>query len=138
MEAELNSPLCSLRAGESCDFDTEWFPTRAEGEVHGVVDAGILVKPLRASRMDNRKITITGSFGVFFPGHLVVRLYDQQGASLGTIPGADVSPTELVSLQTEISADAKAARVSLHLLDTTGVDRGSLGEVPVSATEKLK
>jgi hypothetical protein len=88
--------------------------------------------------MDKGKITITGSFGVFFPGHMLVHLYDQQGASLGTIFGADVSPTELVTLQTEISANTQAARVSLHLLDTNGVDRGSLGEVPVSATEKLK
>lgn len=138
MEAELNSPLCRLRPGESCDFDTEWFPTRAEGELHGVMDAGILVKPLHATRIDEGKISLTGSFGVFFPGHLLVRLYDKQGANLGTIPGADVSPTELVTLQTEISANAQASRVSLHLVDTNGVDRGSLGEVPVSATEKLK
>jgi hypothetical protein len=138
MEAELNSPLCRLRAGESCDFETEWFPTRTEDNIHGVTDASILVKPLHASRMDNGKITITGSFGVFFPGQLLVRLYDQQGASVGTIAGADVSPTELVTLQTEISADTKAARLSLHLVDANGVDRGSLGEVPVSPMEKLK
>jgi hypothetical protein len=69
---------------------------------------------------------------------LLVRLYDQQGASVGTIPGADVTPTQLVTLQTEISADTKANRVSLHLIDTNGGDRGSLGEVPVSSTEKLK
>jgi hypothetical protein len=138
MEAELNSPLCRLRAGESCEFDTEWFPARADGEIHGVVDAGILVKPLHASRMENGRISLTGSFGVFFPGRLLVRLYDQQGASVGTIPGADVTPTQLVTLQTEISADTKANRVSLHLVDTNGGDRGSLGEVPVSSTEKLK
>ncbi|HKU24010.1 MAG TPA: hypothetical protein VJQ54_00995 [Candidatus Sulfotelmatobacter sp.] len=138
MEAELNSPLCRLRPGESCDFDTEWFPTRAEGELHGVMDAGILVKPLHATRIDDGKISMTGSFGVFFPGQLLLRLYDKQGANLGTIPGADVSPTELVTLQTEISANAQVSRVSLHLVDTNGVDRGSLGEIPVSATEKLK
>ena len=138
MEAELNSPLCHLRAGESCDFDTEWFPARADGEIHGVVDAGIVVKPLHASRMENGKISLTGSFGVFFPGRVLVRLYDQQGASIETIPGADVSPTQLVTLQTEISANAKANRVSLHLIDSNGVDRGSLGEVPVSSTENLK
>lgn len=137
MEAELNSPLCRLRAGESCDFETEWFPTRA-GDLHGITDAGILVKPLHASRTENGKITLTGSFGVFFPGRLLVRLYDQQGASIGTIPGADVTPTQFVTLQTEISADTTANRVSLHLIDTKGLDRGSLGEVPVFPTEKLK
>jgi hypothetical protein len=138
MEAELNSPLCRLRAGESCHFETEWFPTRAEGDVHGITDAGILVKPLRAIRLENEKITLSGSFGVFFPGGLVVRLYDQQGASVGTVPLADVSPTELVTLQREISADAKATRLSIHLIDTHGVDRGLLGEVPLMPVEKLK
>jgi len=138
MEAELNSPLCRLRAGESCHFETEWFPTRAEGDVHGITDAGILVKPLRAIRLENEKITLAGSFGVFFPGGLVVRLYDQQGASVGTVPLADVSPTELVTLQREISADAKATRLSIHLIDTHGVDRGLLGEVPLMPAEKLK
>ena len=29
LEAEINSPLCQLRPGESCDLETEWFPTRA-------------------------------------------------------------------------------------------------------------
>src|SRR5947208_6423287 len=29
LEAELNSPTYRLRPGEACDFETEWFPTRA-------------------------------------------------------------------------------------------------------------
>src|SRR5260370_37095607 len=36
LEAELNSPICRLRPGESCDFETEWFPTRSGREFHGV------------------------------------------------------------------------------------------------------
>lgn len=135
MEAELNSPMCHLRAGESCDFETEWFPTRAGSELRGVSEAGILIKALEAARMPTGKIKLVGSFGVFFSGRLVARLYDQHGASLGSVPVIEVSPTEPVSLQVEIAAVPKAARLSVHLIDASGLDRGALEEVPVASTE---
>ena len=135
MEAELNSPLCRLRPGESCEFETEWFPTRAAGDLHGITEAGILLKSLQATRLDAEKIKLAGSFGVFFSGRLVARLYDKRGATLGTVPVIEVSPTEPVTVQGEISANPKTTRLSLHLIDHNGVDRGSLQEVPVIATE---
>ena len=55
LEAELNSPMCHLRARESCSFDTDWFPTRAGTEFHGVSDAGILIRPLRANPTPERQ-----------------------------------------------------------------------------------
>lgn len=132
LEAELNSPMCRLRAGESCDFETEWFPTRAGTEFHGVTDAGTVVRPLTANRLENGKVKLFGSFGVFFSGRLVARLYSEHGASMGSMPVADVSPTELVSLDTEIVPPQKPARLSVHLEDESGADRGSLGEVQIS------
>ena len=51
--------------------------------------------------------------------------------SLGSVPVADVDPVELVSLETEIAPPGKPARISLHLEDSNGLDRGSLGEVRV-------
>ena len=138
MEAELNSPLCRLRPGESCNFETEWFPTRAGSEFRGVTESGVLLKTLPLARLEAGKIKLFGSFGVFFPGRLVARLYDQRGASLGTVPVSDVNPTEPVLLQSEISADARTARLSIHLIDVNGVDRGSLQEVPVTSTETLR
>jgi len=138
MEAELNSPLCRLRPGESCDFETEWFPTRAAGsDLREVSEAGILLTAVQA-RLDAGKIKLAGSLGVFFPGRLVARLYDQHGASLGTVPVIDVNPTEPTLLQAEIPADPKTKRLSIHLIDVNGVDRGSLEEVPLSAPESLR
>ncbi len=135
LEAELNSPMCRLRAGESCTFDTDWFPTRAGAEFHGVSDAGILIRPLRATPISDGKVTLTGSFGVFFSGHLIAHFYDGHGASLGITPLMDVNPSETVALQKEVSPNGKAARVSLHLVDETGVDRGALQEVRVLPQE---
>jgi hypothetical protein len=132
-EAELNSPLCRLRPGEACSFDTEWFPTRAGNEFHGTTEAGIIIQPLRATRLSNGKVNLSGSFGVFFAGGLVAHYYDEHGARLGTIARADVNPTNLVSLKIEIALPEKAARISLHLLDATGLDHGSLGEVPITS-----
>jgi hypothetical protein len=135
LEAEINSPLCRLRPGESCDLETEWFPTRVGSEFHGVSDAGILIRPLQATRLENGKVKLSGTFGVFFSGRLVAHFYNEHGASLGTMPIADVSPSDEVSLEVEVAPQGKPTRVSLHLEDSNGVDLGSLQEIPVGATE---
>ncbi len=135
LEAEINSPLCRLRPGETCDLETQWFPTRAGSEFHGVTDAGIVIQPLRATRLENGKIRLSGSFGVFFSGRLVARFYNEHGGSLGVTPVVEVNPAELVTLETEIVPNGKPMRISLHLEDGGGVDRGSLQEVPVGTRE---
>ncbi|HUJ12093.1 MAG TPA: hypothetical protein VL171_18955, partial [Verrucomicrobiae bacterium] len=133
LEAEINSPICRLRPGESCNFDTEWFPTRAGNEFHGVAEPGIVIRPLQASQLANGKIKLSGSYGVFFSGHLLARFYDEHGSNLAIVPIADVAPTELVSLDTEVAAPGKPVRVSLHLEDQNGVDRGALQEVRITS-----
>ena len=135
LEAELNSPMCRLRAGESCTFDTEWFPTRAGTEFHGVSDAAITIRPLQATSLQNGKLKLSGSFGVLFSGRLVARLYNEHGAALGTMPIADVDPTELVTVDKELAPSQKPARLSLHLEDQNGIDRGSLQEIRVSSED---
>jgi len=131
LEAEINSPLVQLRPGETRDLDTEWFPTRSSGEFHGVADAGVLVGALHATRLQTGHIHLSGSFGVFFAGRLVAHLYDEHGGAVGMMPLAQVDPAELVVLDTEITPTAKASRISLHLEDANGLDRGSLQEVQV-------
>jgi hypothetical protein len=135
MEAEINSPMCHLRAGEACQLKTDWFPTRADSEFHGVTDAGIVTKPLSGVRLENGKVKLSGSFGVFFPGKLVAHFYNEHGSMTGTLPLAAVTPTNLVVLDTEITPPGKPTRVSLHLEDQDGLDRGALQEVPISAGE---
>ena len=66
---------------------------------------------------------------MFFSGRLVAHFYNEHGASLGTMPVAEVSPSDAVSLDTEIAPQGNPARVSLHLEDSNGVDRGSLQEI---------
>jgi hypothetical protein len=135
LEAEINSPLVQLQPGETRDLDTEWFPTRTGGEFHGVEDAGIVVRPLRAIRLETGGVRLSGSFGVFFAGRLVAHFYDEHGGSLGNMPLTQVDPTSPVELETEVTLTAKPARISLHLEDGNGLDRGSLQEVSVGPAE---
>ncbi len=134
MEAELNSPLVTLAAGESYAFDSQWFPTRMGRELINATDAGVVGKPLAASRVATG-LRLTGSFGVFYSGRLVAHLYDSRGAQLGTVPFATVSPLEPVSTDQTIAAPAQTARLSVHLVDEQGSDRGALGEVYVVQPE---
>ena len=83
-------------------------------------DAGIVIHPLQAARLDNGKIRLSGSFGVFTAGHLVAHFYDDHGSSLGTMVVANVTPAEPVLLETEVAPSGKPARVSLHLEDDPG------------------
>lgn len=129
LEAELNSPMCHLRPGESCTLETEWFPTRAGSDFKGATEAGVFMRPLQAKDAGNGKVKLSGLFGVFYSGSLVARLYDEHGRSLGNMPVMNVTPAAAVSVETELQPKSKAARVSLHLQDENGVDRGALGEV---------
>jgi hypothetical protein len=74
---------------------------------------------------------LAGKFGVFFPGSLVARLYDRDGMSLGTVPLTKVNPLQPITLNSTLQAPAETARISVHLLDSAGLDRGSLGEAQV-------
>ncbi len=131
LEAELDSPMCRLRPGESCAMDTEWFPTRGEREFHGVTDAGILIRPLTAVASGTDQIKLSGSFGVFYPGHLVARLYGAHAQPM-EVPIVDVSPTDQVALDKEITCPGKCSRLSIHLIDNDGIDRGALQEIRLS------
>jgi hypothetical protein len=101
-----------------------------------VTDAGVILRPLQATRRQNGKLGLTGNFGVFFSGQIVAHFYNEHGAELGTMRLADADPSALVSLETEVGAPGTPARISIHLEDRNGIDRGSLQEVPVGVSEK--
>jgi hypothetical protein len=131
MEAEMNSPMAVLGPGESYTFDTTWFPSRLTGDFTTVTEAGLVGQPL-AARRTGEKIELSGSFGVFFPGELKAFLYNESGVGKDQVPLAAVRPQEPVDLHQSITAAKSIARVSIHLIDSNGADRGALGEVFVT------
>jgi hypothetical protein len=137
MEAELNSPLVELKPGGTCAFDTEWFPARATPSLTQITDAGIVNQPLTAVA-ESDGVRLAGSWGVFYPGRLVARFYTSSGAPAGFAPVMTVSPAEIASLHRAITVPSGSARVSLHLIDDRGSDRGSLGEVRISGAPAVR
>jgi hypothetical protein len=131
MEAELNSPMVVLAAGETYAMDTSWFPSRMGRDFHTVTDAGLVGQPLAATR-EGGNINLSGSFGVFFPGKLEAYLYDRSGLGTAHVSLQSVNPQEEVELHNAIAAAKDVVRVSVHLVDRNQVDRGVLGEVFVT------
>jgi hypothetical protein len=130
MEAEVNSPMVDLQADESYAMDTTWWPTRADGQVREVTDAGVVLSPI-AVTASSGSIALAGSFGVFFTGKLQAYLYDMQGLRQQVVDLQSVEPQTRVDLHREVKPAQQTGRISIHLIDDQGVDRGSLGEVAV-------
>jgi hypothetical protein len=130
VEAEINSPMVQLKPGESYAMDTTWYPTHAGQDFVNQTWAGVVVKPLTAT-LTSAGLAISGEFGVFYEGNLVVHLYPRNGEG-NTVKLMPVVPTEPVKLQTTINVSGDISRVSVHLVDPNGLDRGPLGEVQVS------
>jgi len=134
MEAELNSPMIELAPGETYTMESSWFPTRMSDDLHTVTDAGLVGRPLSAAR-NGENINLSGSFGVFFSGALQAHLYGEGGSDKGLAPLQAVRPEDKVELRAVLPASKDVVRVSVHLIDRSGVDRGSLGEVFVSTDD---
>ncbi len=130
VEAEINSPMILLAPGERYGLRTEWYPTRLGRTLETATYAGAVGEPLTASATP-QGLSLAGEFGVFFAGQLVTHFYDRQGLRIGSAPVAGVTPLQPVRLAATVQAPAQTARVSLHLIDPRGVDRGPLGEVMV-------
>jgi hypothetical protein len=127
MEAEINSPMILLAPGESYAMDTQWFPTRAGKDLKNVTNAGIVERPL-AAHSTVMGIRLSGSFGVFYPGKLIAHFYDAHGVESRATPLLSVDPAIAVELEEELEVPPTTERVSIHLIDDDGKDRGSLGE----------
>ncbi|TAM81728.1 MAG: hypothetical protein EPN47_12980 [Acidobacteria bacterium] len=137
MEAELNSPMAHLPAGGTYAFDTEWFPTRVGENFKTVNYAGLVSDPLTVTQTAGG-LHLGGSFGVFYPGRLIVHLYDREGMPISDVPLMNVSPLDLVTLDKTIEVPPGVEWISLHLEDAQGSDRGALGQVHVNPQEKIQ
>ena len=128
MEAEMNSPMVELAPGESYAMDTQWYPTRMAEDFKTTTYSGVIGTPLTATATPGRPGTLRQLRGVLCrrPGGSFLRKGQWRHPKL-----MSVIPTEPVHLQTTIQAPPNTTRVSVHLVDSDGLDRGPLGEVLV-------
>lgn len=131
MEAELNSPMALLEAGQTYTMDTRWLPCRMGPELKAVTDAGVIGGVLTAVR-NGGEVNLRGRFGVFFQGTLEAYLYDRDGNDRGRVVVQAASPKDVIDLNHAVAAPANVVRVALHLVDNLQVDRGALGEALVT------
>jgi hypothetical protein len=103
---------------------------RAGKELSGITRSGAISAPLIATGTASG-IRLKGELGVFFVGTLQAQLFDRRKRLLCTAEVAQVDPRESVVLEKEIAAPASADRVTLHLLDSHGVDRGAVATARV-------
>ena len=84
-ESELLSPFARLAPGESYTWSYEWFVANIGGDfpVVGCNDAGVIAKPLRATRLSDGW-RLTGRFGVFVNSTPHVEWRDSHHHALGT------------------------------------------------------
>jgi hypothetical protein len=130
VEAEVNSPMVQLKPGESYAMDTTWYPTHAGPDFTTTTWSGVVVKPLTAA-LAPAGLVLSAQFGVFYAGNLVAHLYPRKGED-NTVKLMPVVPTEPVKLDTTITVPQNISRVSVHLVDLNGIDRGPLGEVQLT------
>ncbi|HJZ63394.1 MAG TPA: DUF4380 domain-containing protein [Candidatus Acidoferrum sp.] len=125
MEAEINSPMAALQPGETYAMDTEWFLTRAGGDFLGVNDAGVILDHLHLTDAGS----LSGKYGVFFPGKLVARFFDENAKEISESKLKSVVPQDSAVLDKKMKIPPSARRVALHVIDAHGRDRGVLDEV---------
>lgn len=134
-EAEINSPMRQLQPGASHALDTRWFPVRTSKGLRAVAAAGVMECPLIASLTASR-LQLSASFAVFFAGRLNAQVFDPNGVESNVIELQSVDPLQAVELNRTIRVPPGGGRVSTHLNDQHGLDRGSSGEAKIAEARK--
>jgi hypothetical protein len=135
MEAEINSPLVTLSAGASSSLDTTWFPVRTGADVKQVTEAGIVTQRLQARR-ERYDLKIIGTFSVVVPGHLQLRIFDSGGRDAKHVILDEAGPENPIALNRTVAIDFAVSRISLHLIDSSGSDWGTLDDVEIKQTDE--
>lgn len=132
IEEEVNSPMVELAPNQSYTMETTWYPTRMDENFKTTTWSGVVGTPLTANRTP-AGLVLAGKFGVFYSGNLVAHLYANGGANSGPDEKLiSVSPFDPITLDSTIQAPPNTARISIHLVDEKGNDRGPLGEALVN------
>ena len=63
-------------------------------------------------------------------------MYDAEGTEKNEIPLQAVRPQDAIEVHQTITAAPGIARISVHLIDTSGLDRGALGEVSLNTRDE--
>jgi hypothetical protein len=136
-ESEVLSPFARLQPGESYTWRYEWNACRIGGDfpVVSCSNAGLVSEALACWR-DGDRVRLSGRFGVFHRGRLVLEMYDANNRILATeMLDSGATPLAPVVLDRAIALSPAARSVALVLENEEGkrigeVARNSLTETP--------
>ena len=101
METEVLSPLKQIAPGSTASFTIEWGACRCDGPIIDVQAGGVTVQKLTSAVTDNN-IYLTGQFGVFDAGELILQWRDVNAVVIYTQPLDQVNPLTAVTLNHQI------------------------------------
>jgi len=129
-ESEILSPFARMRPGESFTWRYDWYACRIGGDfpVLACSDAGLVSEPL-AFRRDGDRVRLSGRFGVFHLGRLVIEAYDARSKTLMTeIVDAHATPLAPVVLDHAFELPAATRSLALVLVEPEGKRIGEIAQ----------
>ena len=123
METEVLSPFYTFQPGQSHSFQIEWGVCRTAGRIVDVQTGGCASQKLSAETTTG-EIRLTGSFGVFDAGKLLLTWLNTAGELVGSTVLREVHPNRLVSLDERLQPSAESRSAELTVIaEADGVQR---------------
>ncbi|WP_163397314.1 hypothetical protein [Flavobacterium fluviatile] len=115
LETEVRTPLYNLKPGEHFDYyEIQAAAKISAGTVLAVNRIGIITKSLTLST-DSKKIT--GKYGVFKEGILVLRTTTTNGQTSETVVENNVNPLKAYELDFQLQDKVKGVKLQLYIKD---------------------
>lgn len=130
MEVEVLGPLVTLAAGDSTKLVENWFAARSYGPVLDVNTAGLVTKKLKAQQTAD-SVTLSGTFGVFYPGKVKTQFCNATGVVVATTDSAAVLPTDSLRVNKKLGVPSGAVGIRLVAFNAAGVSIGTLDSTAV-------
>ncbi len=137
-EVEVKGPMIQLAPNDSLNFSMDLYAARCPGPIANVNNAGVVSRRLAAKvHPAGDSLTITGSFGVFYPGYTKSILVNASGTVLGSIDSTLVNPFDSVVVNKAIPTFTGATKIYLALYTTAGTFVGDLDSSVIPGTSAI-
>lgn len=131
METEVLSPFFTFQPGESHSFQIEWGVCRTAGRIIDVQPGGCASQKLSA-RPASDEVRLTGSFGVFDAGQLLLTWLNDTGEAIGSQLLEEVNPNRLITLDKVLQPPERAVVAVISVLAEVDGTNRELGRCDLS------
>lgn len=134
LDVNLFSPMAALSPGESMTWTYDWYAATVASNQAAILNCtpvGVTSMPFLAD-LKGGTLTLSGHFGVFYPGSLRADVFDRSGKKLAAFEAVKkATPQEAVRVQASKEGVRGAATVALVLCDAAGQEMGELARAVV-------